>query len=54
MAATLKLVRCMEMEEGGEEEIESVLHPTFAYIEDELNREPSRLLTCGFGTDIRN
>jgi type IV pilus assembly protein PilM len=45
----LKLVRCMGMEEGGEEEIESVLHPTFAYIEDELHSQPSRLLTCGFG-----
>jgi len=47
--STLKLVRCMGMEEGGEEEIESVLHPTFAYIEDELHSKPSRLLTCGFG-----
>jgi len=47
--ATLKLVRCMQMEEGSEDEIESILHPTFAYIEDELESKPSRLLTCGFG-----
>ena len=48
--STLKLVRCIQMEEGGEDEIESFLHPTFAYIEDELHSKPSRLLTCGFGT----
>jgi len=45
----VKLVRCMEMEAGSEEEIEAILHPTFAYIEDELHAKPSRLLTCGFG-----
>jgi type IV pilus assembly protein PilM len=52
--STVKLVRCMEMEEGAEEEIESVLHPTFAYIEDELHAKPNRMLTCGFGNGYQD
>jgi type IV pilus assembly protein PilM len=52
--STVKLVRCMEMEEGAAEEIESVLHPTFAYIEDELHAKPSRMLTCGFANDYQD
>jgi hypothetical protein len=49
--SSLKLVRSIEMESDDREEIESVLHPTFAYIEDELEAKPDRLLLSGFGAD---
>ena len=49
----LKLFRCLTVEEavlneGNDEEILAVLHPTFAYIEDELGQKPEKLLLCGF------
>ncbi len=44
----LKLFRCLTVEEGNNEEILAVLHPTFAYIEDELGQKPEKLLLCGF------
>jgi type IV pilus assembly protein PilM len=49
----LKLFRCLTIEggsdeEGNNDEILAVLHPTFAYIEDELGRKPEKLLLCGF------
>jgi type IV pilus assembly protein PilM len=50
-ASRVKLARCVEMEAGGPEEIESILHPTFAYIEDEMQAKASRLLLCGFGPE---
>jgi type IV pilus assembly protein PilM len=49
--STLKLFRCVEMEDASRAEIEAVLHPTFVYIEDELHTAPNRLLLCGFGAD---
>ncbi len=45
----IKLIRCVEMADDSLQEIESVLHPTVAYIEDELETKPSRILLCGFG-----
>jgi len=45
----LKLARCVELAETTSEEVLSVLHPTVAYIEDELHALPERLLLCGFG-----
>jgi type IV pilus assembly protein PilM len=45
---TIKLFRCVSLDEAGEEEILSVLHPTFAYVEDELSTPVSRLILCGF------
>ncbi len=36
----VNLARCIEMEGGRVEDIESVLHPTIAYIEDELKARP--------------
>lgn len=45
----LKLARCVELVEASSEEVLSVLHPTVAYIEDELHARPDRLLLCGFG-----
>jgi len=45
----LKLARCVELTDATSEEILSVLHPTVAYVEDELRARPERLLLCGFG-----
>jgi type IV pilus assembly protein PilM len=45
---TIKLFRCVTLDEATEDEILSVLHPTFAYIEDELSTPVSRLILCGF------
>jgi len=50
--AVVKLARCMEMDAVGTEEIDSVLHPTVAYIEDELNARPERIWLGGFGGDF--
>jgi type IV pilus assembly protein PilM len=44
---TIKLFRCVTLEEGSEYEILSVLHPTFAYVEDELNAPVKKLILCG-------
>lgn len=49
-----KLVRCVEVEDGGFEEIMSVLFPTFAYAEDELKRRPDRMVICGFGASTES
>jgi type IV pilus assembly protein PilM len=45
---TIKLFRCVSLDEATEDEILSVLHPTFAYVEDELSSPVSRLILCGF------
>ena len=45
----LKLFRCLQLEEVTDDELLGVLHPTFAYIEDELAQPVSKLLLCGFG-----
>jgi len=47
----IKLARCVEMDAGRPEEIETVLHPTVAYIEDELKAKPRRIWLCGFGAE---
>ena len=44
----VKLFRCLALEEATDEELLGVLHPTFAYVEDELGRPVEKLLTCGF------
>ena len=49
--ASLKLVRCVELEEASPQEIMSVLHPTMVYIEDELGSRAGRIVTCGFPAD---
>ncbi|HLK19602.1 MAG TPA: hypothetical protein VKT81_11620 [Bryobacteraceae bacterium] len=51
--SAIKLARCVEMDSGRPEEIESVLHPTVAYIEDELKTKPQRIWLCGFGAETR-
>jgi type IV pilus assembly protein PilM len=48
----VKLFRCVALEEASEEEILGVLHPTFAYVEDELGSPVSRLITCGIPQEI--
>lgn len=45
--ATVKLFRCVMLDEATEEEILLVLYPTFAYVEDELNAPVSKLILCG-------
>lgn len=52
--STLKLLRCVEMESTSREELEAVLHPTFVYIEDELDAKAQRLVLCGFGADTQD
>jgi len=45
----LKLLRSIELTDGGAAEVASHLYPTFAYMEDQLGRRPEEILTCGFG-----
>jgi hypothetical protein len=47
----VRLARCVELDGTRIDEIESVLHPTVAYIEDELKDKPKRLWLCGFGSE---
>ena len=44
----LRLFRCLALEEASVEEVRAVLHPTFAYAEDELGTRVERLTVCGF------
>jgi type IV pilus assembly protein PilM len=46
---TVNLARCMELEGSELEDIESVLHPTIAYVEDELKGRPNQIWLAGFG-----
>lgn len=45
----VKLIRTLALEHVTDEEILAVLHPTAAYVEDELQTSPGRLTLCGFG-----
>jgi type IV pilus assembly protein PilM len=47
----VKLARCIEMDQAGVLDIESVLHPTIAYIEDELKSRPEVVWLAGFGAE---
>jgi type IV pilus assembly protein PilM len=44
----IKLFRCVTLEEASDDEILAVLHPTFAYVEDELGSPARKLILCGF------
>ncbi len=46
--STIKLFRCVTLDDASESEILSVLHPTFAYVEDELSAPVGKLILCGF------
>lgn len=48
----IKLFRCVSIEEANEDEILAVLHPTFAYVEDELKQPVNRLVLCGIPDGI--
>jgi type IV pilus assembly protein PilM len=47
--SSVRLARCIELEDSRPEDIESVLHPTLAYIEDEMKAAPKRVWFSGFG-----
>jgi type IV pilus assembly protein PilM len=49
--SSVNLARCIEMEGGRLDDIESVLHPTIAYIEDELKGRPKQIWLAGFGPE---
>jgi type IV pilus assembly protein PilM len=51
MDNAVKLARCIEMDQAGVLDIESVLHPTIAYIEDELKSRPQLVWLAGFGAE---
>jgi type IV pilus assembly protein PilM len=44
----LKLFRCLSLEDSSDEEVLSILLPTFAYAEDELGTPVRRVVLCGF------
>ena len=44
----IKLARCIELDTDLAEEIDSILQPTVAYIEDELKAALRRVWLCGF------
>ena len=50
--SAVNLARCIEMEGGRQEDIESVLHPTIAYVEDELKGRPKQIWLAGFGAEM--
>lgn len=45
----VKLVRTVELSEGSREEVMGVLFPTIAFIEDQFESKPARVLFCGLG-----
>jgi type IV pilus assembly protein PilM len=48
---TLKLIRSIELNDFTAGEIAGHLHPTLAYVEDQLAAIPDVVLLCGFGAD---
>lgn len=46
---TLKLARCVELDDTTSSDVMSVLHPTMVFIEDELGSRAQRIVTCGLG-----
>jgi type IV pilus assembly protein PilM len=44
----VKLIRCLEIENVDSEAILTILYPTMAYVEDELQTSPGQLAICGF------
>ena len=47
--AHVKLIRCLEIESVDSATMLAILHPTVAYVEDELETSPNQLALCGFG-----
>lgn len=50
--STIKLFRCVEMESASESEILAILHPTFAYAEDEMAAPVRKLILCGLPPEV--
>ena len=49
----LKLFRCVSVEDANNEELLAVLHPTFAYVEDERRKQPvGKMVLCGVPPEI--
>ncbi len=48
----VNLARCIELEGDRLEDIESVLHPTIAYVEDELKERPRQIWLAGFDAEM--
>jgi type IV pilus assembly protein PilM len=46
--STIKLFRCVLLEGSSDDEFLAILHPTFAYVEDELASPVRKLILCGF------
>jgi type IV pilus assembly protein PilM len=51
-AGAMKLFRCVSIDEANEDEIMAVLHPTFAYVEDELKKPVEKMILCGIPVEI--
>ena len=45
---SLKMIRCVELSHGSEDEVWDVLLPTIAYMEDQLASRPESIKICGF------
>ena len=52
-SGVLKLIRAIQLTEVNLEEILGHIHPTFAYVEDQLSASPDALLVCGFGASTQ-
>lgn len=52
--STIKLARCVELDEATAEGVESVLHPTIAFVEDELKTHPRHIWLAGFGAEMKD
>jgi len=50
MEGRLRLLRCVELASGDEEELGGVLYPTLAYLEDELKTHPQSVHLCGLAS----
>jgi type IV pilus assembly protein PilM len=44
----LRLARCVELDRVSSDDVLAVLHPTVAYVEDEIGARPQHLYICGF------
>lgn len=51
-AGNIKLFRCVSVDDASDDEILAVLHPTFAYAEDELKQPVTKMILCGLPLEI--
>jgi type IV pilus assembly protein PilM len=50
--STIKLFRCVSIDDENEDDILAVLHPTFAYVEDELKQPVKKMILCGIPLEM--